>query len=99
AVVLYQMLTGRLPFEGTSVQLIYQIGNMQPPSPTAFRTDLDPKLAAILRTAMERKPEQRYPTVQGFLAALTTWLRPAAAAAAAAKGASMPTAPVSLPPP
>jgi WD40 repeat protein/tRNA A-37 threonylcarbamoyl transferase component Bud32 len=84
AVVLYQMVTGRLPFEGPTVSVLYQIGNKPAPTASQFRPGLDAKLEAILRTAMARKPEDRYPTVQAFVLALTAWLRSAAQAAAAA---------------
>src|SRR5262249_41376250 len=44
ALVLYQMLTGRLPFEGTVAALIYQIGSRTPPPPSQFRPELDSEL-------------------------------------------------------
>ncbi len=86
AVVLYQLVTGRMPFEGPTVSVLFQIGNKAAPAASQFRPGLDAKLEAILRTAMARKPEDRYPTVQAFVGALTAWLRAAARDAAALTG-------------
>ncbi len=98
AVVLYQLVTGRLPFEGPTMSMLFQIGNNTPPPASQFRADLDPKLVAILRTAMARKPEDRYPTVQAFVGALTAWLRTAAQTAAAAlKGKPLAGGDVTIP--
>src|SRR5262249_6361936 len=43
-VVLYQMLTGRLPFTGTVPAMLAQILRDEPPSPREFRPDLDAAL-------------------------------------------------------
>jgi serine/threonine-protein kinase len=100
AVVLYQMVTGRLPFEGPTVSVLHQIGTKPAPPASQFRPGLDARLDAILRTAMARKPEDRYPTVQAFVGALTAWLRAAAQAAAAAIKRKPPTdSEIPIPPP
>jgi hypothetical protein len=73
-VVLYQMLTGRLPFQGTPQLIIRQIANQAPPSPAQLRADLDPSLVAIMQKAMARRPADRYPSAGDFARALTHWL-------------------------
>src|SRR5437763_1383379 len=43
-VVLYQMLTGRLPFEGPPLTVLAKIVHEAPPPPRGLRPDLDPEL-------------------------------------------------------
>ncbi len=73
AVVLYQMLTGRTPFQGEALTVIYQVAQQPPPPPTQFRPDLDSALAGILAKAMARRPEDRYATARAFGQALRAW--------------------------
>jgi serine/threonine protein kinase len=55
-VVLYQMVTGRLPFEGSTTSILAQVAAEEPPRPTQLRPDLDPALEQIITTAMARRP-------------------------------------------
>jgi class 3 adenylate cyclase/predicted ATPase len=79
-VVLYQMLTGRLPFEGTAAALILQLGSRSVPPPSQHRPDLDPFLERVLLKALARLPQHRYGSVLDFAGALRAWKDPAAAA-------------------
>jgi WD40 repeat protein len=72
-VVLYRLLTGRLPFEGTGVNVLWKIGNETPPAPRSLRPDLDPALEAIVVKAMATRPEERYALAADFDAALSHW--------------------------
>lgn len=64
-VVMFQLLTGRLPFQASSnFGMIYQICNIAPPLPSAFRSDLPPALDAIVRRAMQKELHARYATWQ-----------------------------------
>ncbi len=66
-VVMFQLLTGRLPFQaGSNYSMIYQICNIEAPLPSAFRADLPPALDAIVRRAMQKELDQRYATWQEF---------------------------------
>ncbi|HQR04311.1 MAG: protein kinase [Proteobacteria bacterium] len=66
-VVMYQLLTGRLPFHATSnYGMIYQITNTEPPPPSTFRTDIPPALNAIVARAMQKSVEARYATWEAF---------------------------------
>ncbi len=59
-VVLYRMVSGALPFAGTNVfQIIDRILHADPPPLT--RPDLPPELRRVIRQALEKKPEARYP--------------------------------------
>jgi serine/threonine protein kinase len=66
-VVMHQMLTGELPFDGdTDYAIIFQIVNSTPAPPSARRPDLPPILDEIVAKAMARDPAGRYPTWTAF---------------------------------
>jgi hypothetical protein len=81
-VVLYEVLTGRLPFEGGGLDVLRQAAHDPPPPPSQFRPDLDPALEAICLRAMARRPEDRFADVAALAAALAAWLGEGAAPAA-----------------
>jgi serine/threonine protein kinase len=77
-VVLYEMLTGALPFNSRSlpklIDAIYR-GEKQPPS--ALRAEIDKELEAIVLKAMHPKMEGRYEGAREFFEALEEYnLRP-----------------------
>jgi serine/threonine protein kinase len=66
-VVMYQLLTGKLPFQSSSnYGMIYQICNTDPPPPSTFRTDMPPSLDAVVARAMQKEVEARYLTWEEF---------------------------------
>jgi len=66
--VLYEMATGRLPFSGTSeVAIIDQILHGSPPPLSVIKPDLAPELDSIISKAMEKKPENRYQSMEEVL--------------------------------
>ncbi|MDH5352248.1 MAG: serine/threonine-protein kinase, partial [Betaproteobacteria bacterium] len=66
-VVLYQLLAGRLPFQGTNnFTLIYQIANVEPQPPSAYRPQIPASLDAIVKRAMAKDLEQRYASWEAF---------------------------------
>jgi serine/threonine-protein kinase len=73
-VVFYRMITGRLPFEGPTLSLIYKILHETPPPPSRFREDPDQTPDVIILKAMARQPEDRYQSAREFAEALTGWL-------------------------
>jgi eukaryotic-like serine/threonine-protein kinase len=73
-VVLYELLTGHVPFEGgPTVVVLHKVINTPPPRPSEFRADLDPQLEEICLKAMAKRPEERYPSCRAFADALRTW--------------------------
>ncbi|HLJ11403.1 MAG TPA: serine/threonine-protein kinase [Planctomycetaceae bacterium] len=74
-VVLYQLLTGRLPFEGTMAAIFGQILYAEAPLPSALVAGLNPELDGICRKAMAKASTERYPSMKAFAAALMNYLR------------------------
>jgi serine/threonine protein kinase/Tfp pilus assembly protein PilF len=68
-VCLYEMIAGRLPFEGSHDSVvIYQIVNQHPPSLTSLGLDVPKSVSRIIDKALEKDPEDRYQLVDQMLA-------------------------------
>jgi len=66
-VVMYHLLTGRLPFQASNnFSLIYQITNVEPSPPSSYRPEIPPAVDAIVRRAMAKDLEVRYATWEDF---------------------------------
>jgi serine/threonine protein kinase len=66
-VVLFHLLTGRLPFQAANnFSLLYQITNVEPEPPSAYRPDLPPALDAIVLRAMQKDLELLYRHWEAF---------------------------------
>ena len=62
-VVLYQMLTGKLPFQANNnYSMIYQIINSEATPPSALRPEVPPQLDAVIRRALHKNTAKRYQT-------------------------------------
>jgi eukaryotic-like serine/threonine-protein kinase len=74
-IVMYYLLTGKLPFAGANtMSVIYQIVNTEPERPSVHRPDLSADLDSIVMKAIAKDPEQRFPTWDAFGQALAeTW--------------------------
>ena len=60
-VVLYQMLTGKLPFQANNnYTMIYQIINAQAPKPSDSRPEVPTQLDAIVQRALQKSTADRY---------------------------------------
>ena len=72
-VLAYELLTGRRPFEGTSIQELLIAHAARTPVPLLeLRPDTPPLLAAIVMRCLEKRPEDRYQSAHQLLAALET---------------------------
>jgi serine/threonine-protein kinase len=70
-VVLFEMLTGQLPFTGDSdVAVAVQHASSAPPDPRAFVPDLPEALVAVVAKALSKEPGDRYQSAAEFAAAL-----------------------------
>ena len=66
-VVMYQLLTGHLPFQGSSsYNIIYQIINTEPTRPSALRKKIPEVLDNIVARAMAKDIKTRYQTWEEF---------------------------------
>src|SRR2546422_2551669 len=71
AAVLFEMLTGRPPFEGeTAVDIVIKHMNEKVPSICRIRTDLPPELDKFMQKAMAKSPADRYSTPPEFISAI-----------------------------
>src|SRR3954447_24103238 len=62
-VLLYQMLTGRLPFDAPNAHsMLYKILHTEPERPGAVNPALSPAVDRVLSRALAKEPADRYPT-------------------------------------
>jgi serine/threonine-protein kinase len=88
AVSLYQLLSGRLPFEGESMaQLMFRIANEPPADILAANPAVPARLVAFLDRALQKNPDERFQTGEEFGGALR---------ATAGEGAARPAKPTSV---
>jgi serine/threonine-protein kinase len=70
-VMLFQMLTGQLPFQGDSMaQLMYKIANEPHPNLLTIDPSLPPCASAIIDKILQKLPEQRFKTGADFAHAI-----------------------------
>jgi len=75
-IVLYEMVTGRLPFEGAHPNaVLYSIVHNAHEPVTALRVGLPPELDRILSKALSKEPDERYQHADEFSADLRTLAR------------------------
>jgi serine/threonine-protein kinase len=73
-VVLYQMTTGRVPFNaGSFNELLFKIALETPEPVDKVVPDISPSFAAIIKRAMSREPTDRFQTARQFQEALAQW--------------------------
>jgi serine/threonine protein kinase len=64
-VILYQLITGRLPFDAESaLGIVLKHVTEEPPRPRDIYQNVDPRLEAICLRAMQKKREARYQTAR-----------------------------------
>ncbi len=63
-VILYQMLTGRLPLEGSMMSLMFKIANETPEPVSTQREGIPPWLDAVCAKAMAKQPSQRFSSMR-----------------------------------
>jgi eukaryotic-like serine/threonine-protein kinase len=74
-VVLYELLTGTVPFEGESfVAIALRHVNEQPPSVLERRPDCPPRIATAVERAMSKRPERRFASMDELVAELEACL-------------------------
>jgi serine/threonine protein kinase len=72
-VILYQLLTGQLPFDAPSaIGIVVKHQTEAPPPPSTIREGVDRELEAVCLKALEKAPAARYQTARDFRTALRT---------------------------
>ena len=94
-VMAYRMLTGKLPFDGSSGDIIVAHCTLPPPNPCTFKPNFSPRAAMVLMQALEKQPANRYSTAGDFVKALELAMHPDATT----RLAPPPTPLAPLPPP
>jgi WD40 repeat protein/tRNA A-37 threonylcarbamoyl transferase component Bud32 len=74
-VVLYQLLTGELPFRGTQRMLLHQVLHDEPRRPRSLNEHIPRDLETICLKAMAKEPGRRYATAGDFADDLRRWLK------------------------
>ncbi len=96
-VILFELLTGQLPFGGPLVAVYGQILHAPPPAPSQLRPGLDPQLDAICLRALAKEPGQRFARCLDLAKSLQGWLKSATGPAAAARKAAPPASATEAP--
>ncbi len=99
-IILYEMLTGGVPFDGDrAVAVAMKQVNEPPVPPRVYEPDIPPALEAVVLRALEKRPSDRFRTAEEFSEALLAVraqlsggvTAPTAVAAAAAAGTTAAT--------
>ncbi len=69
-VIVFEVLTGRRPFEGTTAALVRKVLGEAPPKPSSIEPRLTAALDRVILQALAKKPENRFSSARAFLHAL-----------------------------
>jgi serine/threonine-protein kinase len=69
-VLLYQLLTGERPFEGSMSAIMHKALNTEAPSPSQISVTAPRPFDAVVKKAMAKRPEDRYQSATEFLTAI-----------------------------
>src|SRR5207302_7120302 len=73
-VVLYELLTGELPFRGNQRMLLHQVLHDEPRPPRRLNDRIPRDLETVTLKAMAGEPARRYATARDFADDLRRWL-------------------------
>jgi WD40 repeat protein/tRNA A-37 threonylcarbamoyl transferase component Bud32 len=73
-VILFQLLTGELPFRGNARMLIKQVVHDDPPSPRKLNANISKDLETITLKCLEKDPNRRFGTAQELSQELNRFL-------------------------
>jgi beta-lactam-binding protein with PASTA domain/predicted Ser/Thr protein kinase len=75
-VMLYEALTGRVPFEAdTAVAVAMKQVSQAPQRPSSINPQVSPALDAVVMRALEKEPGQRFQSADAFIAAIDAALK------------------------
>ncbi len=69
-IILYELIAGRTPFEGSTTAAAVSICTEDPPPLSTFRSDVPAALENVIRAALEKDVTRRFPNVQSLAVAL-----------------------------
>jgi serine/threonine-protein kinase len=97
AVILYESITGKVPFDAdTFNELLFKIALDTPVPPARHAPEIDPAFSAIVLKGMAREPKDRFQSAQEFTAAIEAWLASVHGLGAGALPPPRPPAPSAL---
>jgi len=74
-IIMYELITGEMPFKGNLMALLQQIALNNPTKPSEIRPDIDPRLEAICLKMMAGDQQQRYQSMTDVATDLQEVLR------------------------
>jgi serine/threonine protein kinase/streptogramin lyase len=93
AVMVYELLVGRPPFQGNPGQVMRQHYMMSPPVPSTLNPRLSPAIDAVLLRALAKQPDERFASVTAFAQAFQLAAQGTAAARTPPPLAAAPASP------
>ena len=66
AILIYELLIGSPPFEGSMERLLRHHLSTQPVPPSTLRTDLTAAIDSVILRALAKRPEDRFPSIAAF---------------------------------
>ncbi len=81
-VLLYQLLTGERPFEGSMSAIMHKALNTEAPSPSQISVTAPRPFDGVVKKAMAKRPEDRFASAADFMAAIRVAMNGPAAGAA-----------------
>jgi hypothetical protein len=73
-VILFELLTGELPFRGATATLLHQVIHNEPPGPRKLNARLSRDIETIVLKSLEKDPARRYPTARALADDLDRYL-------------------------
>lgn len=74
-VILFELLTGQRPFQGSPSSVLVQVMTGEPPTMSSLRDSVDPELESLCRRMMARSIDERYPSMGAVAEAADSWLQ------------------------
>ncbi len=66
AIMVYQLITGHLPFQGGPGQMMYQHLTIQPQPPSTRVPNIPPDVDSVILQSLAKKPEERFISISSF---------------------------------
>jgi serine/threonine protein kinase len=64
-VIMYEMITGEIPFKGTNyLNILTQVVSQEPPLPSEIKPEVSKDVEAVILKAMAKDPAERYQTME-----------------------------------